>query len=356
MKKTYVTAAALLATALAACPAWAQKQAAQQQAKPRVFVNPGHGGHDRNDRYEPFYNYGLNERTDYYESDSNFAEGESLAELLRERGYEVFTSRVTNTTADDLPLFEISQLALNSGADVFFSIHSNDTGTSRRVNFPLSLYRGYDNRPAVPGSDELADIVGRNLDTNQATATTRDHMVKGDWSFYDWGYGVGLGVLRFNKIPGMLIETSFHDYIPERERFLNKDYTWLNAYLHTRSFDEFFGRTDNTGVGVVAGVVRFDQSRKGKATTFGNDALQPASDYPVELCDPDGNVLASYTTDQLNNGFYCFAQLQPGTYVVAVDGAPSQQVQVRAGRVSYANMLIAIDENGYIGDENEVAE
>ena len=41
------------------------------QIRPRVFLNPGHGGHDSDDRPCPFYNEGMQARVEYYESDSN---------------------------------------------------------------------------------------------------------------------------------------------------------------------------------------------------------------------------------------------------------------------------------------------
>lgn len=89
------------------------------QIRPRVFLNPGHGGHDSDDRPCPFYNEGMQARVEYYESDSNLKGAMAMKDILRSRGYEVFMSRVNNTTDDDLNLFEIHQLALNSGADVF---------------------------------------------------------------------------------------------------------------------------------------------------------------------------------------------------------------------------------------------
>lgn len=227
----------LLASLALVCavPLKAQSKVTAQPApvRPRVFINPGHGGHDSNDRPEPFFNEGMQQRVPYYESDSNLAEGQALYDILRNKGYDVYMSRFNNTSQDDLYLFEISQMALAYGADVFFAIHSNDTGTSRRTNIPLALFRGYTDREAAEGSKELALTVVKNLRNNQTSQWTGDGLARGDWSFYSWGYGVGLGVLRWNKVPGMLVESAFHDYLPERERFLNKDYSWNNAWLHS---------------------------------------------------------------------------------------------------------------------------
>ncbi len=326
-----------------AVPAGAQstvKSQSTSKIRPRVFINPGHGGHDSDDRPIPFYNEGAQQRVTFYESDSNLAEGQALYDILRNKGYEVFTSRYNNTTQDDLNLFEISQMALAYGADVFFAVHSNSTGTSRRINFPLAIFRGYTDREAAEGSKELGRLVVKNLYNNQATSWSAGSQVRGDWSFYNWGYGVGLGVLRWNKVPGMLVESGFHDYVPERERYLNKDYSWNNAWLHSISLDEFFNRS-GFSKGVIAGIVRYDYRRKGsRVTTFGDDAYQPVNNMPVELCTPDGTVIASYQTDSYNNGFYSFTGLKPGNYTVEVDGAPSHPVTVKANSSTCCNITI----------------
>ena len=119
---------------------------------PRVFINPGHGGHDSDDRHVPTWVIGVQDTVHYYESNSNLTKGLALQEILQNKGYETALSRKTNTTEDDLDLFEIVSLAANSGADIFFSIHSNATGIEKRINFPLGLFRGWDGEPAVDGS------------------------------------------------------------------------------------------------------------------------------------------------------------------------------------------------------------
>lgn len=310
-------------------------------ARLRVFINPGHGGHDSNDRPEPFYNQGAQRRVEYYESNSNLAHGLALEEMLRLRGYDVMMSRYTNTSADDLNLYEISQLAANSGADIFFSVHSNDTDGRRAVNFPLGLYRGYNDDPAVPGSDDLAHIIIERLMANHATNWDRAGYSRGDWSFYNWGYGVGLGVLRYNKLPGILVESSFHGYLPERERLLNKDYIRLEAWLEANGIDQFFGRGP-IGTGIVAGVVRYDSARTDLRTTFGSDSRVPANGMPVALLDSQGRDFESYQTDDLNNGFFSFENLKPGTYILSIEGVPDTEVTVTAGNVTYCKPVIRL--------------
>lgn len=318
--------------------------AAATTIRPRVFLNAGHGGHDSDDRPCPFYNEGMQARVEYYESDSNLKGAMAMQDQLRDRGYEVYMSRVNNTTADDLNLFEIHQLALNSGADVFFAIHSNSSGSAtRRVNFPFAIYRGYDGNCAADGSERLADIVASNLTDCEATSWTRSGITHGDWSFYH--SRSGLGVFRWNKLPGVLVENCFHDYQIERERLLNKDYCGLLATINCRSLDKFFNLAPQP-YGMVAGIVRFDYPRKGKKlVAFGKDSRQPQNGVPVELCDLDGNPIQTYQIDNYNNGFYCFTRVRPGRYLVAIDSVEDYELEVKADRTTYYNVTIATQQS-----------
>ncbi len=325
---------------------------AAQTVSPRVFLNPGHGGHDSDDRPCPFYNEGMQDRVEYYESDSNLKCAMAMKDILRERGYEVYVSRVNNTTADDLNLFEIHQLALNSGADVFFAVHSNSTGSSRRVNFPFAIYRGYDGSETAEGSKELARIVASNLSDCEATSWTRSGITHGDWSFYN--SRSGLGVFRWNKLPGILSENCFHDYQIERERLLNKDYCGLLAMINCRSLDQFFNRPKQP-YGMVAGVVRYDYPRKGKKmAAFGKDARQPQNGVPVELCDLEGNPIQTYQIDNFNNGFYCFTHVRPGRYLVAIDGVEDYELEVKPDSTTYYNVTIATRQDSSADVDDEI--
>ncbi len=291
------------------------------QVRPRVFINPGHGGHDSNDRPSFFYNIGAGDTLRYYESDTNLAKGLALRDILEQRGYEVRISRTGNTSADDLDLFEISALANHSGADLFFSIHSNATGVVRRVNYTLALYRGWNGQPCVEGSDSIAASMIRSLDRNRITTWTHPKMKAGDWSFFrGWGYKTGLGVLRYNKLPGMLVEGEFHDYFPEKCRLMNADYCWLEGWNQSLSIDEYFGRTAKRGVGAIAGRLLdlTAESVYPGEILFGLDSFRPLNATAVTLETPDGHVVASTVTDNRDNGVYVFKNVPAGRYRVCV--------------------------------------
>jgi hypothetical protein len=252
-----------------------------------VFINPGHGGHDSDDRHVPTWVIGVQDTMHYYESNSNLTKGLALQEILQNKGYEAVISRVTNRTEDDLDLFEIVALAANSGADIFFAIHSNATGTKNCVTFPLGLYRGWDGEPAVEGSLDLSKAVMKYAYKNELPVWTHNERSRGDWSFYDWGYKVGLGVLRFNKLPGMLSEGSFHDYLPERERLFNDSYCWLEAWNQSLAIDRYFLKDKKPlQLGCVAGLLRGDEEspyQEAGYQIFGDDCKRGKNGYEILL-------------------------------------------------------------------------
>ena len=318
---------------------------------PRVFINPGHGGHDSDDRHMPTWVIGVQDTLHYYESNSNLTKGLALQEILQNKGYEAVISRVTNRTEDDLDLFEIVALAANSGADIFFAIHSTATGTKNCVNFPLGLYRGWDGEPAVEGSLDLSKAVMKYAYKNELPVWTHNERSRGDWSFYDWGYKVGLGVLRFNKLPGMLSEGSFHDYLPERERLFNDSYCWLEAWNQSLGIDEYFGRKGKFNNGVVAGTVRWDdiQRHDEDKRLFDDDKLLPINGALLRLYNDRGLLLRVFTTDKMDNGVFVFTNLAPEKYRLDLyyggeNKYLTTKIKVKKNQTSYKNLKLKKDQ------------
>ena len=89
--------------------------AAQDFSGIKIYINPGHGGNDSNDRYIP--------QTGYWESEGNLTKGLCLRDLLEQLGATVLMSRTLNRTADDRSLSEIDAEANANNVDVFHSIH-----------------------------------------------------------------------------------------------------------------------------------------------------------------------------------------------------------------------------------------
>lgn len=221
----------------------------------KIYINPGHGGYDSDDRNVAVYPYAQGDTLGFWESSSNLHKGLMLRELLQEQGATVAMSRVLNRTEDDRGLETIGREASEWEADLFFSIHSNATGTSRRDNFPMMLFRGYTENPVKPEDKVAAKILFKHLIENQVTYWTQtEEYVVGDFDFYpDWN-NAGLGVLRKLTVTGFLSEGSYHDYVPETYRLLNMDYKWMEAWHFTKAVMEYFD-TEGFTTGNIAGVI-----------------------------------------------------------------------------------------------------
>lgn len=309
-----------------------------------IYINPGHGGYDSDDRVQYIYPFTEGDTATFAESKSNLGKGFRLRELLWEKGYNVVMSRVTNTTADDLGLETIGLLANASGADIFLSIHSNATGVAARRNYPLMLFRGYDNEPAIEGSLEWATYANTHLLTNQATVWTSTNMnVRGDWSFQSsWGTQ-GYGVLRRLTIPGLLSEGSFHDYYPEAYRLLNEDFHWIEAWNFRKAINQYFGVT-GVDYGAIAGRINDERVLRGAEATYimyDDDKLMPLHKVTIELYDESGAKLEECVTDDLYNGIYAFRKLNPGNYKLKFikdsHYTLEQDVTVKADEITYFN-------------------
>lgn len=310
-----------------------------------IYINPGHGGYDSDDRNVVIDPYKQGDPEGYWESKSNLVKGMHLRDLLNERGYTTGISRVTNTTADDLGLETIGGLANAAGADIFLSIHSNATGTANRRNAPLMLFRGYDTEAVYPESPKVATIMNEQLLKNEATVWTSTSInIRGDWSFYSWGTQ-GLGVLRKLQMTGVLSEGSFHDYVPEAYRLMNSDFCWMEAWHFLKSYEQYYGIESKETKGYVAGVV-YDSRLKRDVDykMYDRDEYIPINGAKVELCKEDGTKLQEYVTDNINNGFYLLKDVEPGTYKLKITKdthiSAETSVVVTANNISYSNIAL----------------
>ena len=339
MKKIFFTIA-LMMVAVAAT------SIARAQYMPHVYINPGHGGHDSDDRNVVIYPYAQGDTAGYWESNSNLKKGFALNNCLRAKGYTTSMSRVSNQTSDDLALSTIVALCNSSGADIFYSIHSNATGVPSRRNHILALYRGPTGSPVVANSDVLALNLVQRLQVNAAAVWTSNYQIAGDFTFYpDWN-NAGLGVLRGNHAVSMLSEGSFHDYIPETYRLMNDNYCWMEGWNFSLGADDYFGYSF-FGKGAVAGNIRDNRMPRiiNDFIMFGDDNREPVSNATVILLDMNDTPLDTCYTDDLYNGIYAFKMLDPGTYKIRVEQehyfSQTKQVTIQANHSTYCNFDLA---------------
>jgi len=268
----------------------------------KFMVNPGHGGHDSDDRYIP--------QTGYWESEGNLTKGLYLRDLLKDRGAQVIMSRTQNRTEDDLPLSDIDRIANENQVDFFHSIHSN--ASSGNANYTLMLYKEMNGQPAFPEAREMGGIMADKI---HAVNYTTDARNKGDMSFL----GFNLGVLRTLNMPGTLSEGSFHDYIPESWRLQNIAYRHHEAQAIMRSFLAYYHLPADT-FGVIAGYER-DKNHKvsNYISSLSQDQYKTINNLRAALYDSLDNILKVYNGDFNNNGFFYFDSLAEGLYKVIID-------------------------------------
>jgi N-acetylmuramoyl-L-alanine amidase len=300
----------------------------------KIFINPGHGGNDSDDRHML--------ATDFWESEGNLVKGLFLRDIMVNMKATVFMSRTTNYTADDLPLSAISAMANSANVDFFLAIHSN--GFDGNQNQPLMLFRGYDNQPVFPESKVMASIIWQKVFEKGNCWTNSNEWVKGDWTFYpDWGTQ-GLGVLRSLIMPGVLSEGSFHDYIPESWRLRNSSFLHHESWAFARAFMQY-RNVSPVSHGLIAGIIRDPLSPPPWYFKPGTkDEAIPLNGAKVTLL--PGNK--SYLVDNLNNGFFMFDSVPPGEYKLYFEGVKdfmndSLPVTVISNKSTLANIFLNFD-------------
>lgn len=318
---------------------------AQDLSGVTIYVNPGHGGFDSDDRNIPVGPYQSGDVNGFWESQSNLDKGLHLVDLLKGTKANVIISRTTNTTADDLPLTQIVREANECAADYMLSIHSNAGVT----NYVLQLYAGVDlddnntyptPTPCSDRSREISMVIAKHLYANEVNSWAANYIVRGDKTFAAqiMGWSNGYGVLRGLTVPGCISEGSMHDYIPETRRLMNMDYKWLEAWNFYRSFCEIFNAENLLTTGNIAGSVHDSRNKDlGSHVKIRNskDELLALNKAVVTL--NPGNLI--YTTDDIDNGVFVFKQLAPGKYTVKVTADKyfdkTYDLEVKAGDISY---------------------
>lgn len=313
----------------------------------KIYLNPGHGGYDANDRScwtipvpETWSN-----PAGYWESKSNLVKGLALKAMLEAAGANVIISRTTNNSGirdlsyypnasdaeraaimagDDRDLSAIAEEANANQVDHFLSIHSNALNT--QTNYLLELYHGENGKPTVATSDAMAASSGNIQIQNPLTVwTSSAPMLRGDITFYGDSPNdplAGLGVLRPLTVPGFLSEGSFHDYPPETHRLMNEDYCKLEALRMFQHFHRFYNR-ELPQTATISGWVK---SENEKVDVLGkpqftyvpgsDDQWLPLNGAKVVLINSANERVDSLVTDGWYNGIFAFYDLTPGTYTV----------------------------------------
>lgn len=322
---------------------------AAADVKPRIYLNPGHGGWGANDRPMPTISHpnlpetGRPDTCGFYESNTNLWKIEEMGRILKATGdYTIKYSRrangpypwvpgASNEYRYDRKLPVIAAEVDAYRADYFFSVHSNAASEGALANYPLFLYRGTDAENAVKNSREMCDkmwpyhVEAMKAKFEFMSAYQNSKNLRGDRDFYHdtWtnnkGYEGYLGVLMHGR-PGYLVEGYFHTYQPSRHRALNPDWCRMEGRRYARGIINWFGTQADT-LGCIMGAVRSKTVKSDgldyytyKAGT--QDEYMPLNGATVRLKDNKGKVLKTYQVDDNYNGIFVFTDLTPGRYYV----------------------------------------
>ena len=347
----------------------AKRATSTDPADYKIYINPGHGGYDSDDRlmylYPIFVNQvvqeGYTREQSFWESVSNLDKGLRLDTMLRDLGFQTKLSRITNTTADDRSLSGISAEASNWNADFMLSIHSNAGNPS---NYVLQLHsgitpgdtyglNGYPEKVPEWVCDEarkITTLMGDNQYSNQVSCWSRAPQIAGDKTFARtiMGWSNGYGVMRNLKVPGTISEGMMHDYLPETYRLVNIDYKRQESFQFAKTFYTYFCGKE-LPYGAIGGKIH-DVYQKQifpdyKARKGSRDEYRPILKGVVELWQND-QLLKTYVTDTLYNGVYYFWNLQPGTYTVKAKPngyyPQEQTLEVKNNEISYGIFALSL--------------
>ena len=344
-------------------------------AGPKIYINPGHGGYNSNDRNIVTINHASGDHNGFWESQANLTKGLFLRDMLQTAGATVYMSRTDNrsgyrddnsisTSIGDRPLSTIAKEASNK-ADFFLSIHSNASGntTTSATNYLLLMLTGTSGSGDWGSSFKYTEAktaatkAWSRLSANSVTywtSTTQRIMSYTTYTVISPSY---------LTIPGYLSEGEFHDYKPEAHRLLNEDYCKLEAYRFLQAFCDYYSSSlTKPTTGVICGDVRDASATMASYTLYqkatgDKDNYKPLNGAKVKLKDGSGNVIATYTCDDEWNGFYAFWDVAPGTYQVqcAADEHASQtkSVTVTAATISYNNVKLGSGSGDGMEDETQ---
>ena len=165
----------------------------------------------------------------YKENNFNYFTKEYLEIELKRQGFKVID---VSPTRDDTELSDRVKTANDSNADIFISIHFNAMG-SKWQNWAEGIETYY--HIGSTKGKKLADLVHRYL---MKGTKMNDMGVKSDGVLYK----NGLYVLRYTKMPAILIEAGFMDNKKDRLLMESDSYRRECAKEICQAVCEYFGK------------------------------------------------------------------------------------------------------------------
>lgn len=191
-----------------------------------ICLDPGHGGTAETDSFRVGPS---GEREEWID----LRVGLMLRDMLEARGAKVVMTRTEDVAVE---LKARADLAVQSEADVFLSIHHNATADPE-ANFPVVYFHGAvsENQASVA----LARALGASLSEALFDGQTEIALVS-DHAIFPTA---GAAVLRHSYgIPGVIGEASFFTNAEEEQRLRHPEYNRLEAEAYVAALTEFFSK------------------------------------------------------------------------------------------------------------------
>jgi N-acetylmuramoyl-L-alanine amidase len=196
----------------------------------KFYLDPGHGGSDRKNKSPN----GI-----VIEADINLFVSLYLKGFLERAGATVNMTRETDKTVE---LNERTNMANNSDAEYFISVHHNAPGkaSDRFTNYTSTYYhaeeKDYEHHPS---NRDLARYINRDLAFNTgrpAGLASFDGTIS-DYLIYP---GDGFSVLRNINLPAVLVECSFFTNLNEELRLSDTLYNKMEAWGIFKGLAKYF--------------------------------------------------------------------------------------------------------------------
>ena len=186
-----------------------------RKKKPKIFIDPGHGGLDDGAVAGP--------GKYLYEDEINLTIGLYLDLMLRLKGYETMLSRNRDIA---ISLRDRCDIANGWGASIFVSVHVNSFSRPGPTGFGVYRYSATTN----PDTMALAEVVNEHL-----VQDFPNHVQRGI-------FGENFYVLRHTNMPAILVECEFISS-PEQAEWMRKiENRFLMAASLSRGIESFFAR------------------------------------------------------------------------------------------------------------------
>lgn len=181
-----------------------------------IFLDPGHGGDDR-------FNEGPSGEK---EADVNLRVALHLRDFMTSAGAKVIMSRTSDST---VALRERSRMAIESGVDIFISIHHNSAG-DQFTNYTSTFYHALESDTDYhPSNHDIARYIQRDLSYalgNSGPLGSFDGTLS-DYIIYPLS---GFSVLRHTTMPAVLVEGAFFSSEYEERRLRIEQFNEIEAW------------------------------------------------------------------------------------------------------------------------------